>query len=65
MTGYEFHCGSPVCDTRFSAPTRDELIARMLTHVRVKHKIAEPTKSIAQFLEENTIREVTETGGRS
>ena len=56
---YEFRCGSPVCKTRFTAPTEDELMTEVAKHVLVKHKIAAPTKSLVQFLKANTIREVT------
>lgn len=56
---YEFRCGSPVCKTSFTAPTEDELMAKVGQHVLVKHKIARPTKSLVQFLKANTIREVT------
>jgi predicted small metal-binding protein len=55
---YEFRCGSPVCKTQFTAPTEDELMAKVANHVLVKHKIAEPTRSLVQFLKDNTIREV-------
>jgi len=55
---YEFECGSPVCKTQFTAPTEDELMAKVADHVLVKHHIAAPTKSLVQFLKDNTIREV-------
>ena len=55
---YEFRCGSPVCKTNFTAPTEDELMAKVANHVAVKHHIAAPTKSLVQFLKANTIREV-------
>ncbi len=55
---YEFHCGSPVCNTEFSAPTKDELMREVAEHVRVKHRLAEPSRSIVAFLEANTVREV-------
>jgi len=59
---YEFRCGSPVCKTQFTAPTEDELMADVAKHVLDKHHIANPTKSLVQFLKENTIREVPSTG---
>lgn len=55
---YEFRCGSPVCKTQFTAPTEDELMAKVANHVLVKHHIAKPTRSLVQFLKANTIREV-------
>ena len=55
---YEFDCGSPVCNTHLVAATKDELMSDVGKHVLVKHRIAAPTKSLVQFLEENTIREV-------
>lgn len=55
---YEFSCGSPVCKTHFTAPTEDELMSEVARHVLVKHRIAKPSKSLVQFLKENTIREV-------
>ena len=58
---YEFDCGSPVCRTHLSAPTKDELMVLVGQHVVVKHRVPAPTKSMVQFLEANTIREVTST----
>ena len=55
---YEFRCGSPVCKTHFTAPTEDELMTQIAQHVVVKHRIPAPTKSLVQFVKENTIREV-------
>jgi hypothetical protein len=55
---YEFRCGSPVCKTHFTAPTEDALMTEVARHVLVKHDIAAPTKSLVQFLKDNTIREV-------
>jgi predicted small metal-binding protein len=59
---YEFQCGSPVCTTHFTAPTKDELMGAVAQHVLVKHRIATPSKSLVRFLEENTVREVTSAG---
>ncbi len=56
---YEFRCGSPVCKTHFTAPTEDEMMAKVAKHVAVKHNIPAPTKSLVQFIKANTIREVT------
>jgi predicted small metal-binding protein len=58
---YEFRCGSPVCKTHFTAPTEDALMGEVATHVLVKHRIASPSKSLVQFLKDNTIREVPPT----
>jgi predicted small metal-binding protein len=55
---HEFQCGSPVCDTRISAPTKKQLMDEVTRHVREEHHIPQPTKPIMDFLEENTIREV-------
>ncbi len=55
---YEFRCGSPVCKTRFTAPTEDELMSEVAKHVVVTHRIPAPTKSLVQFVKENTIREL-------
>ena len=55
---HEFQCGSPVCSTRISAATKDQLMAEVTRHVREDHHIPQPTKPIMDFLEENTIREV-------
>ena len=55
---YEFRCGSPVCTTHFTAPTEDALMAQVAQHVAVKHRIANPSKSLVRFLKENTIKEV-------
>jgi predicted small metal-binding protein len=59
---FEFTCGSPVCTTRLTAPTKDELMGKVAKHVVVKHRVAAPTKSMVQFLEANTIREVQASG---
>jgi predicted small metal-binding protein len=53
----EFQCGSPVCDTRISAPTKEQLMEAVTRHVQQDHHIPQPTKSILDFLEENTISE--------
>jgi predicted small metal-binding protein len=55
---YEFRCGSPVCKTHFTAPTENELMGEVARHVAVVHKIPAPTKSLVQFLKDNTISEV-------
>ena len=55
---YEFRCGSPVCKTRLAAPTEDDLMREVAQHVLVAHRIAAPSKSLVQFLKDNTIREV-------
>lgn len=55
---YEFQCGSPVCKTHFTAPTEDELMGAVAKHVAVKHRIAAPSRSLVQFLKDNTIREI-------
>jgi hypothetical protein len=55
---YEFRCGSPVCKAHYTAPTEDELMALVGKHVVVTHRIPAPTKSLVQFVKENTIREV-------
>jgi len=56
---YEFRCGSPVCKAHYTAPTEDDLMALVAKHVAVTHHIPAPTKSLVQFLKDNTIREVT------
>jgi hypothetical protein len=55
---YEFRCGSPVCRTHFTAPTEDALMGEIAKHVAVKHHIPAPTKSLVQFIKNNTIREL-------
>lgn len=60
---YEFRCGSPVCKTHFTAATEDALMTEVAQHVAVVHRITAPTKSLVQFLKDNTIREVNPTGG--
>ena len=55
---YEFRCGSPVCTTHLRADTKDELMTLVGKHVVGKHRVSSPTKSMVQFLEANTIREV-------
>jgi predicted small metal-binding protein len=58
----EFTCGSPVCKTHFTAPTMDELMGEVATHVVVQHRIATPTKSLVNFVVANCINEVAPTG---
>jgi predicted small metal-binding protein len=52
---YEFACGSPVCKTHFTAPTREELLGNVLKHVDEKHHIPKPTKSLVDFLVANRV----------
>jgi hypothetical protein len=59
---YEFSCGSPVCSTHLTAATKDQLMALVGQHVVGKHRVSAPTKSMVQFLEANTIREVPSSG---
>jgi Protein of unknown function (DUF1059) len=56
---YEFNCGSPVCSTHLTAATKDQLMGLVGQHVVVKHRVTHPTKSMVQFLDANTIREVS------
>jgi predicted small metal-binding protein len=55
---YEFNCGSPVCKTRLTAPTEEALMGQVAQHVAVKHRVPNPSKSLVQFLKDNTIKEV-------
>ncbi len=55
---YEFSCASPVCHTRLRAPTKDEVMAGVAQHFAVKHRVAHPSRSIVEFLEANTVKEV-------
>jgi len=55
---HKFQCGSPVCDTRLSADTKDQLMAAVTRHVQQDHHIPHPTKPIMDFLEANTVSEV-------
>jgi predicted small metal-binding protein len=61
---YEFVCGSPVCDKRLVAASKDDLMTEVAVHVRVKHHIPQPTKSLVRFIEANTIHEIPEGGRR-
>lgn len=54
---HEFRCGSPVCSTRFSAPSKEELMAEVTKHVREVHRIPQPTASILGYLEETAVRD--------
>ncbi|GAA1796197.1 DUF1059 domain-containing protein [Planosporangium flavigriseum] len=58
---YEFRCGSPVCRTSFTAPDEDALMIEVARHVAARHRIPKPTKSLVQFLKDNTIREIPST----
>ena len=55
----EFQCGSPVCHSRFTAPTKDELMRQVAEHVRTKHDIPVPTKSILGYLEATAVTDDT------
>jgi hypothetical protein len=62
---YEFVCGSPVCDKRLVAASKGELMNVVAQHVKVKHRIPAPTKSLVRYIEANTIREILPAqGGR-
>jgi predicted small metal-binding protein len=58
---HKFQCGSPVCDTRFSADTKAQLMAAITRHVQQDHHIPHPTKSIMDFLEANTVSETSDS----
>jgi predicted small metal-binding protein len=51
----EFQCGSPVCNSKFSARTKDELMSRVAEHVRSAHQIPVPTQSILSYLEATAV----------
>ncbi len=55
---YEFQCGSPVCHSRLSASSKDELMREVTEHVRSAHHIPVPTKSIMGYLEATAVTEV-------
>jgi predicted small metal-binding protein len=59
---YAFTCGSPVCKTHFTAPTMDALLAKLADHVVVKHRVAEPTRSLVNYVVANCVREVAPAG---
>jgi predicted small metal-binding protein len=58
---YQFTCGSPVCKTHFTAPTKDALMAEVGAHVVGKHRIPAPTKSLVNFVVANCVSEVRAT----
>jgi predicted small metal-binding protein len=53
----DFQCGSPVCHSKFSARTKDELMAKVAEHVRTVHQIPVPTQSILSYLEATAVTE--------
>lgn len=61
----EFQCGSPVCNSKFSARTKDELMSKVADHVRTAHNIPVPTQSILSYLEATAVTEdgVTQSAG--
>jgi predicted small metal-binding protein len=61
---YEFRCGSPVCKTNFTAATEEQLMSEVARHVAVTHRIPNPSKSLVQFIKDNTIREVRDGADR-
>jgi len=54
---YEFQCGSPVCNTKFSASSKNKLMEEVAEHVRKAHQIPVPTKSILSYLEATAVTE--------
>jgi Protein of unknown function (DUF1059) len=60
----EYTCGSPVCKTRYTAATAEELMGKVSNHVVVDHRIPAPTKSLVQFVVANCVHE-TAPGGRA
>lgn len=55
---YQFTCASPVCHTRLSAPTKDEVMAKVAQHFAVRHRVPNPSRSIVEFVEANAIKQV-------
>jgi hypothetical protein len=55
---HKFQCGSPVCHTKFTAPTKDLLMQEITRHIQDDHHVPHPTQPIMDFLEANTISEV-------
>jgi predicted small metal-binding protein len=55
---YEFACGSPVCETRFTSRDKEELRREVAEHVRTAHRIKVPTTSILDYLESTGVTEV-------
>lgn len=55
----EFQCASPVCTTRLSAPTTEDLMHKMEQHVRTVHRIPRPTKSIMDYLAATAVSHTT------
>jgi predicted small metal-binding protein len=53
----DFQCGSPVCHSKFSAKSKDELMAQVAEHVRSVHNIPVVPTSILQYLEANAVTE--------
>lgn len=58
---HEFQCGSPVCNSRFTAPSKDELMREVTRHVQQVHRIPKPTKSILGYLEATAVTETAST----
>jgi predicted small metal-binding protein len=56
---HEFQCGSPVCHSRISSPSKETLMREVARHVREVHRIPEPTKSILEYLERTAVRDNT------
>lgn len=59
---HEFQCGSPVCSSRFSARSREDLMREVGKHVQDVHRVPAPTKSILDYLESTAVREVPTSG---
>lgn len=55
----EFRCGSPECNTQFTAADTDELHAKMATHLKDAHNVQTATQTLVSYLEANA---VTDTG---
>jgi len=58
----EFQCDSPVCSSKFSAGSRDELMRQVAEHVRTVHGIPQPTQSILSYLEKTSVKDGPSAG---
>lgn len=55
---WAFDCGSPVCSTHLAADSKDDLLGQVMQHVLVKHRLAQPSRSIVEYVVANCVTEV-------
>lgn len=53
----EFACGSPECNTEFTATDREDLINQMSEHLKDVHNVQTATQTLLNYLEKTAVRD--------